>query len=752
MEFDFEQQPGWTAWNRDFVKTDTPLISIITPFYNDMRFIQQTCDCVLNQTFPYFEWIVVNDGSTEAGVSEYLQKIAQKDPRIRVLEKENGGPSAARNFGVLHAKTDLILPLDADDLLEPTFLEYCWWMLQKNPGATWAYTDSLGFGSENYLWCRPFDPMQLKTENQLTITALIRKSDFLAMGGYSEERKKFNEDWQLWLKLVADGHYPAQATGECLFWYRRSNDGVLSDVLTRKENASANKRIIAEAAKHVVNPEPPVIFPKQSIGWDGPKMSDWSKCVYANKDKKHILFLFPHLVMGGADKFNFDLIQGLDKSKYDTSIMTTLPSSNDWLQRFRSITPNIFNLANFMELKDYAEFISYYIKSRQVDVLFVSNSFHGYYLIPWLRENFPDLAIVDYVHMEEWYWRNGGFARTSAAIGSILEKTYVCNSATEDVLVQHFNREPKSVETVHIGVDADYFNRKAVQAGTLYQELNLASTRPIVLFICRLHPQKRPFMMLEIAKRVSQRVPGVAFAVVGNGPQEAELREKADAMGLSKNVYFMGARKEVRPYYRDAKVTLVCSLKEGLSLTAYESCAMGVPVVSADVGGQRDLVDNRVGALIPCQQTEADSLDARAFAEAEVKECVQEIVDLLTNSKRWEDAAETCRQRIENGFTIQNMVSRFESELERLTTDPIALEKRRQMAQMLKQCAPLAAEISMLEMQLQATEDDLCWSLNHPKQPRSLIEKAICIWKEQGWKACVKKVISFLRKKISFGN
>lgn len=748
MEFNFEQQPGWAIWNRDYVKTETPLVSIITPFYNDMRFIRQTRDCVLNQTFPYFEWIIVDDGSTEAGALEYLQSMERKDPRIRVFHKENGGPSAARNYGVRHAKTELILPLDSDDLIEPTFLEYCWWMLLKNPDASWSYVNSVGFGSENYLWCKNFDPIALKTENQLSITALIRKSDFLAMGGYSEERKKFNEDWQLWLKLVANGCYPAQATGEYLFWYRRTKDGVQNDVLNQRENATENKRIIAAAAKNVANPAQPVIYPRQGVCWNSPKMSDWTQCVYANKTKKHILFLLPHLVMGGADKFNYDLIEGLDRKKFDTSILTTIPSANDWLQHFRKITPNIFNLANFVELKDYAEFISYYIKSRQVDVLFVSNSFHGYYLIPWLREQFPELAIVDYVHMEEWYWRGGGYARTSAVVGAVTEKTYVCNSATRDVLIDHFGRKPESVETVHIGVDADHFKREAVRPGALYKELDISPSRPIVLFICRLHPQKRPFMMLEIAKKVSQRVPDVAFAVVGNGPQEAELREKAEQMGLDKHVYFLGARKEVRPYYRDARVTLVCSLKEGLSLTAYESCAMGVPVVSADVGGQKDLVDDQVGALIPCRQSEADSLDAREFVKEEVDTYVQEIVDLLTNDLRWSAAAKMCRERVENGFTIQNMVNYFEVELERLTTDPSAPEQRRQIAQALKLCGPLAAELSALEMQLQATENDLCWILNNPKPSKSLIRKALDVWKEQGLKAFVKKAIQYIRERL----
>ena len=145
MEFDFEQQPGLVRWNKNLVKTEKPLVSIITPFYNGGKYIQQTCNCVLDQTFPYFEWIIVDDGSTKAEDLEILRGIAGQDPRIRVLHKENGGPSVARNYAVRHAVTDLILPLDCDDLIEPTFIEYCWWMLLKNSGATWAYANSVGF-------------------------------------------------------------------------------------------------------------------------------------------------------------------------------------------------------------------------------------------------------------------------------------------------------------------------------------------------------------------------------------------------------------------------------------------------------------------------------------------------------------------------------------------------------------------------------------------------------------------------------
>ena len=750
MEFDYSCQPGRKDWNLGYVKTEKPLLSIITPFYNDSGFIMQMAKCVFNQTFPYFEWVIVNDGSTEPKALETLEEIEQSDPRVHVLHQENGGPAAARNYGAWHSQTDFILPLDADDLIEPPFLEYCWWMLQKNPGAAWAYTGSLGFGSIEYLWDQPFDPIRLKRENHLTITALIRKKEFLALGGY-EERRNYNEDWQLWLKLTARGCYPAQSGGEYLFWYRRSDSGELSTVRDKGSNEKRNRELIAQAAAQVKNPPVPVIYPQMgSFDWSMPKLSSWKGHVHADKKKIHVLFLFPHMVMGGADKFNLDLISGLNPEKFETGIITMNPSPNDWLQRFREATPNIFNLPNFMSSEDYAEFISYYIKSRQVDILFLSNAYHGYALVPWLRQQFPKLAIVDYVHMEEWYWRAGGYARTSGAIGGITEKTYVCNSATKDVLVSSFGRKPDSVETVHIGVDEAYFSAEKTQPGKLYQEMGISQDRPVVLFICRMNPQKRPFLMLEIAKRVAACVPQVAFAVVGDGPQLQELMDKTSAMGLKGTVYFLGAGDDVRCCYRDARLTLICSLKEGLSLTAYESCSMGVPVVSADVGGQKDLIDDSVGALIPCGQTEADSLDARSFPEDEIQAYVDAICGLLTDSARWTVASKACRGRILNGFTIQNMVDHFEKEFCRLTEDAQVLQQRQRVSDALNLCAPIASEVFTLEMQMQKLEDGYQQqSIRNGNKLHSLLEKARLALKEEGVQSFLKRTIRWSRKRMA---
>ncbi|MFQ9127404.1 MAG: glycosyltransferase [Butyricicoccaceae bacterium] len=132
----------------------------------------------------------------------------------------------------------------------------------------------------------------------------------------------------------------------------------------------------------------------------------------------------------------------------------------------------------------------------------------------------------------------------------------------------------------------------------------------MILFPCRIHPQKRPFLMVEIAKQIKQSIPNIAFVVVGDGPQFEELKIAIKRENLTETVYLAGRQKDMCPYYKDSALTLICSLKEGLALTAYESLSMSKPVVTSDVGGQAELIDDTVGRVLPLLQSEVDELDS----------------------------------------------------------------------------------------------------------------------------------------------
>ena len=98
-EFNFSIEPGVEKYDdRDYNEKE-PVISVIIPFYNGKKYIEQTVISVLNQTFPYYEILIIDDGSKDKESLEKLEEIQKLDKRIKVFHKENEGLAATRDFG-----------------------------------------------------------------------------------------------------------------------------------------------------------------------------------------------------------------------------------------------------------------------------------------------------------------------------------------------------------------------------------------------------------------------------------------------------------------------------------------------------------------------------------------------------------------------------------------------------------------------------------------------------------------------------
>ena len=99
-----------------------PTISIIVPIYKVESLLSKCVDSLLSQTFGDLEIILVDDGSPD-NCGKICDEYAQKDPRIFVIHKENGGLSSARNAGLDVCKGEYIMFVDSDDYVEPVFCE-----------------------------------------------------------------------------------------------------------------------------------------------------------------------------------------------------------------------------------------------------------------------------------------------------------------------------------------------------------------------------------------------------------------------------------------------------------------------------------------------------------------------------------------------------------------------------------------------------------------------------------------------------
>ncbi|MBR5049372.1 MAG: glycosyltransferase family 2 protein, partial [Erysipelotrichaceae bacterium] len=98
------------------------MVSIVVPVYNVQAYLQETLDCLCNQSYSNIEIICVNDGSTDESL-DVLNTNAKKDSRIRVYNQPNAGAGAARNYGLKQIKGEYVLFFDSDDLCSPDLIQ-----------------------------------------------------------------------------------------------------------------------------------------------------------------------------------------------------------------------------------------------------------------------------------------------------------------------------------------------------------------------------------------------------------------------------------------------------------------------------------------------------------------------------------------------------------------------------------------------------------------------------------------------------
>ena len=126
-----------------------PRVSIIIPTYNYRNFLPQAVESAAMQTYDNYDIIIVDDGSTDNSWDVINSCVHRFKFKVYSYYQENSGVSAARNNGISHSTAEFFLPLDADDWLEPTYLEKTV-PLMVQPQVAIVSTDYVKFGVDNY--------------------------------------------------------------------------------------------------------------------------------------------------------------------------------------------------------------------------------------------------------------------------------------------------------------------------------------------------------------------------------------------------------------------------------------------------------------------------------------------------------------------------------------------------------------------------------------------------------------------------
>ena len=200
-------------------------VSVIIPCFNQGRYVLETLTSVLNQTYPNIEVIIINDGSDDKDTTSILSRVDLGN--VQVIHTTNQGLAAARNNGIQEACGDFILPLDADDLIAPDYVKQAVDVFKKNKDVGIVYCRAMLFGTVTTKWLLPpYSLKEMLLDNVIFCSALFRKSDWEAVGGYDIGMIYGWEDYDFWLSLIELGREVYQIP-EILFSYRVASDSMV---------------------------------------------------------------------------------------------------------------------------------------------------------------------------------------------------------------------------------------------------------------------------------------------------------------------------------------------------------------------------------------------------------------------------------------------------------------------------------------------------------------------------------------------
>ena len=216
---------------------NSPLVSIVVPLYNQRDYIQEAIDSVRNQSYPNWELIIMDDGSTDDG-KQIVLDVKKYDQRIFLYTQQNSGPSITRNEAILRSTGKYILPLDGDDKIAPTYIEKAVEYLESHPNCKLVYCKAEKFGAESGSWPLPeYKYENLLWENMIFCTAMFRRSDYDKTIGYNPNMVLGLEDWDFWLSLLSPED-EVHRIEEVLFYYRIKSISRTTELSPRYDEAT----------------------------------------------------------------------------------------------------------------------------------------------------------------------------------------------------------------------------------------------------------------------------------------------------------------------------------------------------------------------------------------------------------------------------------------------------------------------------------------------------------------------------------
>ncbi len=232
---------------------NSPLVSVVMSVFNTEKYLAEAIESILNQTYLHFEFIIIDDGSTDSSL-EIIQEYAKKDGRIRVIvNSENLGLPRSLNKGIDMAQGVYIARMDPDDISLSDRFEKQINYLNAHPETFVLGGQLKCFGASDYISSNVVEKEILRWQLLLNIpviahpTAMINKQSLISIGKYPEN-SLHAEDRALWNELYIHSEFPISNLPDILYLYRIHESNV--SIINKNVQVLANIKFQLKLLKY----------------------------------------------------------------------------------------------------------------------------------------------------------------------------------------------------------------------------------------------------------------------------------------------------------------------------------------------------------------------------------------------------------------------------------------------------------------------------------------------------------------------
>ena len=349
----------------------------------------------------------------------------------------------------------------------------------------------------------------------------------------------------------------------------------------------------------------------------------------------------------GTEKQLLMLIKHLDRSRFQPYLCVLRVS--EWLEKEFDLCPlfvaGIDSFKTITGLKGILR-LSGWFKENRINI--VQTHFRDSSIAGILAARFAGIKNIIGTRRNQGYW----LTPVELKIQKFLDRwvtAYIANSqSTKQWMANTEGVDFKRIEVINNGFDFSMFESEAEPDTNRKQmrlSLGIPEDAPVIGIVANLRPVKDHGTFLQAANIVRAQIPAARFLIIGDGPEKPELQKLTDELNLTDAVIFLGARLDVPRILEACDIGVLSSRSESFSNAIVEYMAAGLPVVTTDVGGAREAVDDGInGFIVPI---------------GDFDEMGQRIIELL-KADTIKEMGQESRKRSLDRFELTSMIEKTE--------------------------------------------------------------------------------------------